>query len=76
MFKCINYAPQIKCGVTITAEDINVNEHWTQKEKKSEVEVVILDHNRKRYILKYITPIIYGRPLYIDLGTLEYTTSE
>ena len=48
----------------------DANEHWTRKEKRSEVEVVIMDTNKKRFLLTYGTPLIYGGTLHEDLGTL------
>ena len=43
--------------------------------QKSEVEVGIMENNRKRFLLTYGTPLIDGWHLHKDLGTLEDTTS-
>ena len=75
MLKCINADHQRKHGGEITAVGINVNGKWTWKDKKSEVEVGIMENNRKRFLLTYGTPLIDGWHLHKDLGTLEDTTS-
>ena len=43
--------------------------------QKSEVEVGIMENNRKRFLLTYGKPLIDGWHLHKDLGTLEDTTS-
>ena len=54
----------------ITSVDINVSGHCTRKDKQSEVEVRMMDNNRKRFLLTYVTPIIDGCTLQKGMGTL------
>ena len=59
----------------ITSVDINVNAYFTWKSKQSEVGVVIIENNRKLFLLIYRAPLIYGGPIHKDLGKLEDTSS-
>ena len=75
MRKSINYYHKRQYGVTITEVDNNVNGHWTRKKKNSEVEVGIMEINRKRFILKYGTPLMDVGTLHKYLVTPEETIS-
>ena len=67
---------QRKCGnLQILPVDINVSGHCTQKGKQSELEVGIMDTNRKIFLLTYGTPLMDVGPLHKYLGTLANTTS-
>ena len=74
MWKSINYVRQKQRVVTIAPLEINVNVHWTRKDKHSEVEVGIMDTNRKLFIFTYGEPLMDGGTLHKDLGTLSDRT--
>ena len=55
---------------------INLNGHWTHKDKQSEVEVGIVENKIKRFFLTYVTPLMDVGPLQKYLRTLSDTTTE
>ena len=75
IWKYINDARQWQHGGTITEVKVNVNGHWTHKYKQSVVEVAVVDNNRKRILLTYVTTLMDGGPLHKYLGALIDTTS-
>ena len=75
MCKSIDAYSQRQLGGTITAVYINIILHCTWKDKQSEVEVVIMETNRKRFLLTCGKLLMEGGILHKDLGTLSHTTS-
>ena len=64
MWKSVYFARKIQCGVTKTSLEINLNIHCTKKYKQSELELGIIDTNIKRFLLKYLTPLMDIRPIH------------
>ena len=75
MRKYINAAHQIQIGGTITSVYIKVNGNCTQKDKHSEVEIVIMGTNIKRFLLTYKKILMDGVTIHKELVTMEYKTS-
>ena len=75
MWKSKNYDRKRQRRVIITAVEINVNGKWTRKYKQSEVEVLIMDTNRKLFHLIYGILLMDGGNIHKELGTLADITS-
>ena len=75
MWISIYYSHQIQRGGEMISAEINVHGHLARKHKHSEVEVGIMDTNRKIFILTYGTPLMDEGHLHKYLGTGENTTS-
>ena len=52
-----------------------MDDHWTRKEKQSEVGLGIMETKIKRFLLTYGTQLMGVRLINKDLGTLLDTTS-
>ena len=75
MWKSINSSHQRQCRGAITVVDINVNGHFTRNDNQLEVEVVIMETKRKRFLFTCVTPLMAGGTVNKYLGTLADKTS-
>ena len=59
----------------ITAVYVIVNGHWKIRDKKPEVELGMMDKNRKRFLLTYRKSVVDAGPLQKYQGKMEEKTS-